>query len=83
MLQLKFNNENGQAPLETDSLPLSIEQPDVLRTGLTAGVARTLNAEPTYKEKRTEMLRNVAGQYGIGAAIRRQADLKIVEQFHR
>jgi len=88
MLQLKFAPQAAQSAsaehfVEAE-LPLNAEQPDLLRTGLNGGAVRTtLKLEPTLKDKRQEMLSNVASQYGLGAAIRRQADLKVVEQFHR
>lgn len=67
----------------TGELPLSAEQPDLLRTGLGATAIRAVQLGPSPQQVRANMLKNVAASYGIGAAVRRQADLKIVEQFHR
>jgi hypothetical protein len=84
------NVQSRQIPLEVDNLPLSLEQPDVFRNGLDMSVTKQItdnlilnNSGVNYAEKKRQMLRNVASQYGLGAAIRRQADLMVVEQFHR
>ena len=87
MLSINFRNESVNASksiVETENLPLALEQPDVLRSGLhETGALRTIPMGPSATDRRQEMLRHVATQYGIGAAIRRQADLKVVEQYHR
>ena len=82
-LKIDQHENSDKAHLEAENLPLSIEQPDVLRTGLDTSALQTIRLGPSMKDKRREMLNNVATQYGIGAAIRRQADLKLVEQYHR
>ena len=87
MLSISFAKEadtSDKHELKTENVMLSVEQPDVLRAGLNSAVLDTLPLKPaSFQDRRKDMLKQVAVQFGVGAAVRRQADLKVVEQFHR
>lgn len=90
MLSLNLNAGAGAAAagrMEMHELAMSVEQPDLLRSGLEGssrmGEITDVLFEPSFAHKKHQLFRQVASQYGLGAAVRRQADLKVVEQFHR
>lgn len=86
MLSISFAKEANtvdKQELRTENVALSLEQPDLLRSGLNSGVLDKMPVMPAFQDRRKDMLKQVAVQFGIGAAVRRQADLKLVEQFHR
>ena len=82
-LSAHANSKSSEDHFVEAELPLSAEQPDLLRTGLQGPLTHQVRLAPSFQETHQEKVLDIARNYGMGAALRRQADLKVVGQYHR